>query len=116
MAANSVIKRTSAKPPGQIHTGNSSDRYQTSDASVPSVALAPARAAGAPKRRKHVTIPFEAIPTGEALNSGFLRLGHWVATHPRVLLIAWIVAIAIGAWGEYKLPGATIGGTGGIPG
>jgi putative drug exporter of the RND superfamily len=39
-----------------------------------------------------------------------------VATHPRGLLIAWVVAIALGAWGEHKLPGATIGGTGGIPG
>jgi hypothetical protein len=39
-----------------------------------------------------------------------------VATHPRVLLIAWIVAIALGAWGEHKLPSATVGGTGGIPG
>jgi RND superfamily putative drug exporter len=39
-----------------------------------------------------------------------------VATHPRVLLIAWAVAIALGAWGEHKLPTATIGGTGGIPG
>ena len=39
-----------------------------------------------------------------------------MATHPRVVLIAWVVAIALGAWGEHKLPGATIGGTGGIPG
>jgi putative drug exporter of the RND superfamily len=39
-----------------------------------------------------------------------------VATHPRALLIAWVVAIALGAWGEHKLPSATIGGTGGITG
>ena len=39
-----------------------------------------------------------------------------MATHPRGLLIAWVVAIALGAWGEHKLPSATIGGTGGIPG
>ena len=73
-------------------------------------------ASAAPKRGKHVTILFEAIPTGEALKSGLHRLGHWVATHPRVLLIAWVVAIALGAWGAHKLPSATIGGTGGIPG
>jgi putative drug exporter of the RND superfamily len=39
-----------------------------------------------------------------------------VATHPRAVLIAWVVAIAFGAWGEHKLPSVTIGGTGGIPG
>jgi len=39
-----------------------------------------------------------------------------VATHPRAVLIAWVAAIALGAWGDYRLPGATVGGTGGIPG
>jgi putative drug exporter of the RND superfamily len=39
-----------------------------------------------------------------------------VALHPRTVLIAWIVAIALGAWGEHKLSSVTIGGTGGIPG
>jgi RND superfamily putative drug exporter len=50
------------------------------------------------------------------LNFGFLRLGQWVATHPRTILIAWIVAIALGAWGEHRLPDVTVGGAAGIPG
>jgi putative drug exporter of the RND superfamily len=50
------------------------------------------------------------------LNFGFLRLGQWVATHPRTILFVWIVAIALGAWGEYRLPDATVGGAAGIPG
>jgi RND superfamily putative drug exporter len=39
-----------------------------------------------------------------------------VATHPRTILFVWIVAIALGAWGEYRLPDATVGGAAGIPG
>jgi len=39
-----------------------------------------------------------------------------VATHPRTILFAWIVAIALGAWGEYRLPEATVGGAAGVPG
>jgi RND superfamily putative drug exporter len=50
------------------------------------------------------------------LNFGFLRLGHWVATHPRTILIAWIVAIGLGAWGEHRLPDVTVGGAAGVPG
>jgi putative drug exporter of the RND superfamily len=50
------------------------------------------------------------------LNFGFLRLGQWVATHPRTILIAWIVAIVLGAWGEHRLPDVTVGGAAGIPG
>jgi RND superfamily putative drug exporter len=50
------------------------------------------------------------------LNFGFLRLGQWVATHPRTILIAWIVAIALGAWGEHRLPQVTVGGAAGVPG
>jgi RND superfamily putative drug exporter len=50
------------------------------------------------------------------LNFGFLRLGHWVATHPRTILIAWIVAIGLGAWGEHRLPQVTVGGAAGVPG
>jgi RND superfamily putative drug exporter len=50
------------------------------------------------------------------LNFGFLRLGQWVATHPRTILLAWIVAIAAGAWGEHRLPDVTVGGAAGVPG
>ena len=50
------------------------------------------------------------------MNSGFFRLGQWVATHPRVVLVAWIVAIALGAVGAHKLPEVAVGGTAGIPG
>jgi RND superfamily putative drug exporter len=50
------------------------------------------------------------------LNFGFLRLGQWVATHPRTILIAWILAIALGAWGEHLLPDVTVGGAAGVPG
>jgi len=39
-----------------------------------------------------------------------------VATHPRTILFAWIVAIGLGAWGEYRLPEATVGGAAGVPG
>jgi RND superfamily putative drug exporter len=39
-----------------------------------------------------------------------------VATHPRTILIAWIVAIVLGAWGEHRLPDVTVGGAAGIPG
>jgi hypothetical protein len=66
--------------------------------------------------RKGVNIALAATPTGDALNFGFLRLGHWVATHPRTILIAWIVAIALGAWGEHRLPEVTVGGAAGVPG
>ena len=39
-----------------------------------------------------------------------------MATHPRTILFAWIVAIALGAWGEYRLPDATVGGAAGAYG
>jgi RND superfamily putative drug exporter len=50
------------------------------------------------------------------LNSGFLRLGTWVAAHPKGVLFAWLVVIALGAWGAHKLPDAAVGGTGDIEG
>lgn len=50
------------------------------------------------------------------MNFGFLRLGQWVATHPRTILFAWIVAIGFGAWGEHRLPQVAIGGAAGVPG
>ena len=39
-----------------------------------------------------------------------------MASHPRVTLIAWVAAIAVGAWGAHRLPQVAVGGTGGIPG
>ena len=39
-----------------------------------------------------------------------------MATHPRTILFAWVVAIALGAWGEHLLPEATVGGAAGVPG
>jgi RND superfamily putative drug exporter len=50
------------------------------------------------------------------VKSGFLRLGQWVARHPRVVLLCWVVAITVGAIGAHKLPAVAIGGTAGIPG
>ena len=50
------------------------------------------------------------------MKSGFFRLGQWVARHPRVVLLGWVVAIALGAVGAHKLPAVAIGGTAGIPG
>ena len=46
----------------------------------------------------------------------FQRLGRWVAAHPRPILVAWLVALALGAWGAHKLPEAAVGGVSGITG
>jgi len=46
----------------------------------------------------------------------FQRLGLWVAAHPRPILVAWVAAIALGAWGAHKLPEAAVGGVSGIAG
>jgi RND superfamily putative drug exporter len=50
------------------------------------------------------------------LNAGFLRLGTWVAAHPKGVLFAWVIVIALGAWGAHKLPDTAVGGTGDIEG
>ncbi|HTV94740.1 MAG TPA: MMPL family transporter [Steroidobacteraceae bacterium] len=39
-----------------------------------------------------------------------------MATHPRTILIAWVAAIALGAWGEHQLPNVVVGGVAGVPG
>jgi putative drug exporter of the RND superfamily len=65
---------------------------------------------------KAVIFQFVATPTGTALNFGFLRLGQWVATHPRTVLVAWLAVIALAALGAHKLDDVSVGGTGGIPG
>jgi putative drug exporter of the RND superfamily len=46
----------------------------------------------------------------------FQRLGGAVAAHPRRVILIWLIAIALGAWGAHKLPEAVVGGVGGISG
>ncbi|HEY6452276.1 MAG TPA: MMPL family transporter [Steroidobacteraceae bacterium] len=46
----------------------------------------------------------------------FDALGAWVAAHPRLVVLAWVAAVALGAWGAAKLPQAVLGSTGGIEG
>jgi RND superfamily putative drug exporter len=66
-------------------------------------------AAGAPP----MTAAFEP---GIAVNSGFYKLGAWVAAHPRRVIAVWAVAIALGSWGAHLLPSVAVGGAGGIEG
>ena len=49
-------------------------------------------------------------------STAFQRLGVWVAHHPRTILIIWVLAVALGAWGAHRLPQAALGGVGGIAG
>lgn len=53
---------------------------------------------------------------GPELNPRFLALGSWVAHHPWRIVCAWGLMIALCAWGAHRLPGVTIGGSGGITG
>jgi RND superfamily putative drug exporter len=53
---------------------------------------------------------------GTVVNAGFYKLGVWVAAHPRRVIAAWLVAIALGAWGAHLLPSVAVGGAGGIEG
>ncbi len=46
----------------------------------------------------------------------FHRLGAWVARHPRRVLFAWAVAIALGVWGSGKFDLAARSGTSGVYG
>ncbi len=50
------------------------------------------------------------------MNSGFFKLGQWVATHPRRVIAAWAVLISLSAWGAHLLPQVSVGGAAGIPG
>ncbi|MDP9066687.1 MAG: MMPL family transporter [Pseudomonadota bacterium] len=50
------------------------------------------------------------------LSSVFVGLGAWVAAHPKRVVLAWLMVIAIGAWGAHKLPQVSVGGAGGIEG
>src|SRR5579862_550130 len=43
-------------------------------------------------------------------------LGSVVVRHPWWVLSAWIVAIALGAWGAHRLGQVTLGVEGGVPG
>jgi len=49
-------------------------------------------------------------------STAFQGLGVWVAHHPRSILIAWVCATALGAWGAHRLPLAALGGVSGIAG
>jgi len=45
-----------------------------------------------------------------------MRLGSAVVRHPWWVLGAWVVAIALGAWGAHRLGQVTLGVEGGVPG
>ena len=45
-----------------------------------------------------------------------MRLGAAVVRHPWWVLGAWLVAIALGAWGAHRLGQVTLGVEGGVPG
>ena len=49
-------------------------------------------------------------------STAFQRLGFWVAHHPRTVLITWVLAVALGAWGAHRLPQVALGGLNGIAG
>lgn len=46
----------------------------------------------------------------------FRSLGQWVASHPRLIILSWLVLFAFGYWGSSKLPGVAITGAAGITG
>jgi putative drug exporter of the RND superfamily len=50
------------------------------------------------------------------MNPYFLRLGTWVAAHPRRVLGIWVICIALGAVGAHNLSQVAVGGAGGIVG
>lgn len=46
----------------------------------------------------------------------FQRLGHWVAHHPRSIVILWVIAVVLGALGAHRLPQVALGGVSDIEG
>jgi RND superfamily putative drug exporter len=54
------------------------------------------------------------VKSGSGINLGFFRLGNWVATHPKRVLLIWICLIGAGAIGAHKFDQVTVGGAGGI--
>jgi putative drug exporter of the RND superfamily len=46
----------------------------------------------------------------------FMRIGSAVVRHSGWVLAAWLVAIALGAWGAHRLGQVTLGVEGGVPG
>ncbi|HMA00620.1 MAG TPA: MMPL family transporter [Steroidobacteraceae bacterium] len=64
--------------------------------------------------KRHVTKAPESQEL--TLNSIYSRLGTWVAARPKRVLFAWLIVIAVGAWGAHRLPDAAVGGTGDIEG
>jgi RND superfamily putative drug exporter len=58
-----------------------------------------------------------ASPSGlDRPRDAFLRLGHAVVRHPKLVLATWLVVIALGAWGAHQLGHVTVGVEGGVPG
>src|SRR5260370_16847517 len=58
-------------------------------------------------KRPHLTKPRQEL----TLNSPFLRLGTWVASHPKRVLLAWLIVIVVVPWGAHKLPHPPMGAT-----
>jgi RND superfamily putative drug exporter len=50
------------------------------------------------------------------MNPRFFKIGTWVAMHAVLVLCAWVVFIALGAWGAHRLSQVAVGGAGGITG
>jgi putative drug exporter of the RND superfamily len=48
------------------------------------------------------------------MNPRFFKLGTWVASHPRLVLVIWTLCIALGAVGSHRLSQVAVGGAGGI--
>jgi putative drug exporter of the RND superfamily len=48
------------------------------------------------------------------MNPRFFKLGTWVASHPRLVLVIWALCIALGAVGSHRLSQVAVGGAGGI--
>lgn len=49
------------------------------------------------------------------MSDTFLRLGQLVARHPWAVLVCWLIAIALGAYGAHRLDQVTVGVEGGVP-
>ncbi len=62
-------------------------------------------------------VAVRAAPAAATAPQRPLRLlGRAVVRHPWAVVVAWLVAILLGAWGEQRLPEVTVGVEGGVPG
>jgi uncharacterized membrane protein YdfJ with MMPL/SSD domain len=50
------------------------------------------------------------------MHAWFHRLGRFAFDHRRAVVAVWVVAVALGALGALRLPGALLGGSGAIAG